>query len=225
MATLRHFAVIALVVLCMGVAVEAKADLISGPFTTTTPIPSTLTDWIGSLAFPMFDSSLGTLTSVKLDLTGNFSTVITVTNIGTSSSTGTAKTEVAVTVQDGGNNLLVPELDMFSSNFSFTNLPAGQSVTSGTIIKSGSSSDIYTLPAVLAEFTGPGTIVLPASTYTQTWIAYNGGNSNATQVTNAQLTGSVTYTYAPVPEPSTFALFGIGAFGLLGYVWRKRRAS
>lgn len=42
----------------------ARADLVSGPFTTTTPIPLTLTDWTGSLSFPQFDSSLGTLTGV-----------------------------------------------------------------------------------------------------------------------------------------------------------------
>lgn len=28
---------------------------------------------------------------------------------------------------------------------------------------------------------------------------------------------------APVPEPSTFALLGIGAIGLFGFMWRKRR--
>jgi hypothetical protein len=220
----HRLAIVGLVVLCIGMATQAKADLVSGPFTTTTPIPSTLTDWTSSLSFPQFDSSLGTLTSVELSLTGHFSTVITVTNVGSSSSTGTAKTEVQVTVQDSGGNLLIPELDLFSSNYAFTNLPAGQYITSGTINKSGGSSDVYTSPAVLAEFTGPGTIVLPAATYTQSWIAYSGGNSLAAQVTNADLTGSVKYTYIPVPEPSTILLLGIGTLGLLCCTRRGRKS-
>jgi hypothetical protein len=219
-----RFAIVALTALCIGVAAQAKAEAISGPFTTTTPIASTLTDWTGSLAFPQFDANLGTLLSVQLDLTGHFSTVLTVTNTGSSSSTGTTKTELQVSVQDGGNNLWAPELDLFSSQYAFTDLPAGDSITSGTISKTGSSTDVYTLASVLAEFTGTGSIVLPASTYTQTWIGYNGGNTNASQVTNAELTGSVTYRYAPVPEPSTLALLGIGAFGLLFGIRRDRKS-
>ena len=34
----------------------------------------------------------------------------------------------------------------------------------------------------------------------------------------------LTVTYM-TPEPSTFALLGVGALGLLGYVWRRRRAK
>lgn len=185
---------------------------ISGPFTTTTPISLTLTDWSSSLAFPKFNPALGSLTAVQIDLSGSMRTVLTVTNNGLSSSSGTAKTELQMTVQDSGSNLIDPTIDMFSSNFNYTNLGAGQSVTSGILTKNGSSSDIYTLAAVLAEFTGPGTITLPAFTFTQTWLTNTGGNTSASQVTNASLTGSVTYSY-DVPEPATVALLSLG--GLL----------
>ncbi len=56
------------------------AALVSGPFTTTTPIASTLTDWTSSLEFPQFNSALGTLTMVQIDLAGSMTTVLTVTD-------------------------------------------------------------------------------------------------------------------------------------------------
>jgi probable HAF family extracellular repeat protein len=31
------------------------------------------------------------------------------------------------------------------------------------------------------------------------------------------------FLLTPIPEPSTLALLGIGAIGLLGYAWRKKR--
>ena len=200
-----------------------RADSISGPFTTSTPIPSTLTDWSNTLSFPKFNSALGTLDKVQLDLSGGFTTTLTITNESDSASNGTAKTEVQLSVQDAGLNLSTPQLDLLSSPFSYS-LGAGGSVSSGLLTQTGTSSDQYTLSAILAEFNGPGTISLAASTFTQTDLSNTGGNTAASQVTNASLTGSVTYYYAAVPEPSTFALLGAGAIGLLGIAWRRRRA-
>ena len=194
------------------------AALLSGPFTTTTPIASTLTDWSSSLQFPKFNSALGNLTMVQIDLTGSMTTVLTVKNVSsTLPSSGNAKTEIRMTVQDSGGNLNFPEIDLLSSAFIFSNLGVGQTVTSGNLTKSGSSSDQYTAAAVLAEFTGPGTIALPANTFTLTWLTNTGGNTVASQVTSAQLTGTVTYSYE-VPEPATMLLLSLG-----GLMLRKSR--
>ena len=58
--------VLVLAVICLGVASPVWAATIS--YTTSTPIPSSTTDWTSSLTFQQFDPSLGTLTKVDLSL-------------------------------------------------------------------------------------------------------------------------------------------------------------
>lgn len=195
-----------------------------GPIATTTPIPSTLTDWNGTLDFAQFDPSLGTLLSVKLDLSASMSTVVSVTNSSLSSSNGNAKTEVIFNVQDSGNNLAVDPIDLISSAFVYS-LGPGDSTSSGVLVKSGNSSDTYTSAAVLAAFTGLGTISLDAWTFTQTLLANTGGNTAADQVTDAELTGTVTYVYEPtaVPEASSVLMVALAGLGAAA-IYRRRRS-
>lgn len=202
---------------------------ISGPFTTSTPIPLSPTDLSGTLVLPQFDPALGILTAVQLDLSTTFITTLTVQNNSESSSSGMAKTQVQFTVQDTGNHLTGPAMDLLSPGFSY-HLAAGDSVDSGELTKNSSVSQVLNLASVLAEFTGTGDVDLDASTATLAFRANTGGNTYSTQVTEASLTCDVVYTYTPtaVPEPAALGLtFGLpalvlGAFPLLR---RQRQIS
>ena len=53
--------------LLLAVAAHAQT-LMSVVYNPVTAIPYTTTDWAGSLLFPQFNSSLGTLTEVDIDV-------------------------------------------------------------------------------------------------------------------------------------------------------------
>jgi len=215
----RLISLLAAAALLAAFATNASAAT-SGPFTIITPIPYTLTDWSGSLLFPQFNPNLGVLNSVELDFTSSMRTTLTVQNAAASSSSGTAWTEMQVSIQDTGHNLSAPAIDSLSPSFHY-NLDSGQNVTSPLLTMADSSSDVYTLAAVLAEFTGFGNVSLNGSTFTVTVLSTTGLNTSASQTGDASLTGSVIYNYTPVPEPSVFALLGLGLV-VLPILRRKR---
>jgi hypothetical protein len=201
---------------------QANAD-VSGPFTTTTPIGSTRTDFTGNLVFQKFDSSLGTLQSVTLQIGSDLTTTLTVTNSGSSSSNGTANTNLKVTVSDPNNALFTLLNNIISDDFAYS-LAQGASTQSGLITNANNlKSKVFTDATTLINFSGSGTISLNVSTLTQTLLANTGGNTSSSQVTNATVTGNVTYTYAPaVPEPTTMALMGVGGALLLVRLRRRK---
>jgi hypothetical protein len=192
----------------------AHADSIG--YTTSAPISSTLTDWSGTLSFQQFNPSFGTLTGVELILNSSLNTTLTVTNSGLSTSNGKVTTTSIITVADSGalfsqyivatwplSNPLVPTTGLVYT------LSAGGSSTSGPFSTTGTSDSSYTLASLLAEFTGSSSISLAASTYTQTNLSNNGGNTTASQVTHAGLTGEVIYTYTAVPLPSALPFYWV----------------
>jgi hypothetical protein len=170
---------------------------------TATPIAATSTDWQLPLDFPKFDPSLGTLVSVELQLDAACDSLVTVSNTSaTSSSKGWAMSEVTVTAQGVGSLV-----DMVTPQIKFTLAPGGS--ISATLHATGSSDDTFTDAATLAAFTGTGTIPLLTTAEAYTIVAYNGGNTSATQLTTASASGTVVYQYE-VPEPMTLSLLALG---------------
>jgi hypothetical protein len=230
-----------LIPVALAVSGLASANSITlGPITTSTPVSLSPTDWTNTLAFAQFNSNLGTLESVTFDISGELQTTLTVTNNSPTSSTGHASTEVQVGLEDAGDDLGLdiddgnPAIDAISSRFSY-NLGAEQSARSGLLTKTYDSGALtYTLSAILNEFSNPGggTVDVTADTFTQSWITNSGGNTSASQVTDASLTGTVTYVYQPysgsqqlsgTPEPDTIALLGGALIGLALFGRRFRK--
>ncbi len=201
----------------MSGAVPAQADTIVS-YPTSCAIPATTTDWSSSVPLQLFDPSLGTLQSVDIYVSSTLNTTLTVTNTGDTSSSGTAKTEVQVTVD--GN----PVLDFLSPAFSYS-LGPGDNTTSGLLTSSSSQdSGPLTDAPTLSAFTGVGTMDLYAYTFTQTDFSNTGGNTNASQATDASFTATVTYDYIATPEPGSMVLLGLGAIGFCWVACRRRKS-
>jgi hypothetical protein len=210
-------------------ALPVRADSISY---NGTIFPSTLG---GSLAttLPMFDGALGTLTGVQvtLDFTvtpfaevGNFSspTPLTFTpsdsiiysfspaDIWTVTYGSDSWTLAAPTVSTGtiyGSGQAVP---YYFSSFTLLQLPGNNSASADLTAASGLDYAAYTGAGDLVfGTTGPGQVSI-----TDGGLAGGGGGDLAG-------TASVTYDYAPVPEPSSFGLL----FGGLGLLFGIQRAA
>ncbi len=189
-----------------------------------------LTDWSEAFTFATFNSELGTLLSVQVTVSTSATTTITVENTGTSASTGSVRTNLQLTVSDPAGlfaldpNTTYPQIDINVPNAAPSyDLSSGQSVVLGAYTRnSGNITSLYDSSAILSQFTGNSsdTINITLATLAQTLLANSGGNTSASQITTATGNLTITYTYDAVPEPSTYALVGLGLAAVL--VFRRR---
>jgi hypothetical protein len=189
--------------------------------------PSTLGSSV-TTTLPMFNSALGTLTGVQVTLDFTVTPYAEAFNVSFAPQIFTPSDLISCSYDPS---------DIWTISYGSDSWTlAAPTVTTGTIYGSGQVVPSFTglqlvgstsAPADLtaasgldfAAYTGAGNLVFGTTgpgLYSETGPFSGGGGGDLTG------TASVTYDYAPVPEPGTFALMVCGLTGLL--VMRRRSA-
>jgi hypothetical protein len=211
---MKRLAFLAVVALLLGGVGQAKADSYS-----------VSTGWSQSMTVQGFDTSMGTLTSVSIQITGSDALdVIFVNQSGTNTANGTAVLNSTV-FAFGPDSPSTEATASATLSQSFSLAPHGTDDFSGNETLSGSS--------VSVPFSH-------LSSYETATVPLSGAVSHATDFlgdpvsihsssARPSATVTLTYTFTPntpaTPEPAALTLLGIGAAGLLGYGWRQRRRA
>lgn len=186
-------------------------------------ILNTDTDLADFLSFQQFNSSMGTLTGVHIDV---YSEVIG--SVGLSSNSGLSK-DVHVS--------LSVDLDLQRPDTTGIVHLAGASIFDQVVHLAPHGSDgveanktvsgfaDLSNASDLVLFTGNGTLLAPM--YVTATTFSDATNVDADFSTSANGYGKVTYTFtaAPVPEPETYAMLLLGMGVLAGVAKRKSRAN
>ena len=194
----------------------------------------TTTNWTDLLSFAKFDSNLGTLTSIRFDLSGVVQGVGNAESLDSSASTVTLSLGSLLSLTRPDHTTLVVTNPVFSQAFNFTAFDGGINFggtsggTTGVVSANGSNFFVSTNASDFALFSavGGGTIDLGLGA-----VGASSGNGSGNLITQFNTAASgvakVTYDYTPsgtVPEPASLALL-CGGLGVIGAARRRGKKA
>ncbi|PID43199.1 MAG: hypothetical protein CSB48_06745 [Proteobacteria bacterium] len=173
--------------------------------------------------FNQFDTSLGSLDSITVTLTGNTESTTNIVNNSQIAQTFRFNSEIdwLFEVLDGDDSLNPGFSSVLAATNNFVTLAGGANLDLGTTTSTNSVTYVFNTPAEVAEFIGAGTVGIGCNTFTSSTFTGGGGNLAAVQATSAQCLGEITYEYTDATQPpgrasapATLALLGLGLAGL-----------
>jgi hypothetical protein len=170
------------------------------------------TDWSQGLSIPQFNPSLGTLTSVTVELSGGLNVTLEAEN---TSPNGTGGITMLETLSWSGTTITGTPIVSNRYVISTPDFPNYQplGVYDGTFDYAGSSAfsetwsltafdttTTYVDPSVLADFIGTGELSGNFAS-TANLSVWESGSGGWTASTSTSMEANVTYTYTPPPAP------------------------
>jgi len=184
----------------------------------------------GVLDLTQFNTTLGALQSVQIQLFSDLGTTVKVENKSVNSIstiTGTAGVDLTLTGATFSQTLSTSGTHVFNeAKFDKNDNFAG---TSGGVytfsLAPFSSTSNHSDAATLSAFKGSGVVHLNLVGKTNSSVTGTSGNTHSLVLPSYDAYAKVTYTYAtPVPEPETYAML-LAGLGLVGAIARKRKAK
>lgn len=198
--------------------------------TVSDSVDPSRTNFADSVSIPQFDSSLGDLTNVFIELTGEVTGSIQLESLDAADATVTANLASEISLQRPDmtdlivtlpTESIVRDLTSFDGSLDFG---GSSGFTENDLSESETNSATLTDPGDLSLFLGSGNLILPVVATGQS-AATGAGNLGAFFNTFASANISVTYEYTerptPVPEPG----MTLGMLALGGGMMAKRKKN